>query len=323
MKALSLAQTIQALFEGALALLAIIGNLTIIVLILTTKKLQTSTNYLIVNLCLPGLVVGAAVLPLQVVADFDIYPEYPMICISAHTMIIIFDSWMIFGLVVVVADRQLAIFQPFSYEVYFTTRNVTVVSVVVVVVSLLTGVYPMVYQMYEYRVIPSCSFHHAIPYTYGMTMLIVYISCLVGIAVAYGRIILVVRKQIRQIASLTVTVDHSIATDQITRGGVTTTGYHGNEITNQPEQYKHTKHLYRKEVKATLVLLGTIAFFFVSSLPIMTCLVLLYNDVHPGRAVLISAIALSFLFHVLNPFIFGFGYKRFRDHLREALRCGR
>lgn len=72
----SFGQFVATLFLTLITLITIAGNLFVIIAILTNKRLQILSNYLIFSLSVTDLVLGLIVMPLRIVEDIYYYDKW-------------------------------------------------------------------------------------------------------------------------------------------------------------------------------------------------------------------------------------------------------
>lgn len=73
-----------ALLYGTISLLAVIGNLLVIWIVMTTRTMQTVTNWYIANLAMADVIIGAFAIPFQVQFTFGIRVPRPIIIKTSH-----------------------------------------------------------------------------------------------------------------------------------------------------------------------------------------------------------------------------------------------
>ncbi|NXA12756.1 HRH1 protein, partial [Sapayoa aenigma] len=109
------------LFLGSISLITIVMNILVLCAVKTEKKLQTVGNLHIVSLSVADLIVGAAVMPLNIV--YLLNPEWPLgvpACLFWLSMDYVASTASIFNLFILCIDRYRSVQQPLKYLKYRT-----------------------------------------------------------------------------------------------------------------------------------------------------------------------------------------------------------
>ncbi|NWX66658.1 HRH1 protein, partial [Promerops cafer] len=109
------------LFLGSISLITIVMNILVLCAVKTEKKLQTVGNLYIVSLSIADLIVGAAVMPLNIVDLLS--PEWPLglaACLFWLSMDYVASTASIFNLFILCMDRYRSVQQPLKYLKYRT-----------------------------------------------------------------------------------------------------------------------------------------------------------------------------------------------------------
>ncbi|XP_039564385.1 histamine H1 receptor [Passer montanus] len=109
------------LFLGSISLVTIVMNILVLCAVRTEKKLQTVGNLYIVSLSIADLIVGAAVMPLNIVDLLS--PEWPLglaACLFWLSMDYVASTASIFNLFILCMDRYRSVQQPLRYLKYRT-----------------------------------------------------------------------------------------------------------------------------------------------------------------------------------------------------------
>ncbi|NXP25178.1 HRH1 protein, partial [Scytalopus superciliaris] len=109
------------LFLGSISLITIVMNILVLCAVKTEKKLQTVGNLYIVSLSIADLIVGAAVMPLNVV--YLLSPVWPLglpACLFWLSMDYVASTASIFNLFILCIDRYRSVQQPLKYLKYRT-----------------------------------------------------------------------------------------------------------------------------------------------------------------------------------------------------------
>ncbi|NXA67058.1 HRH1 protein, partial [Mohoua ochrocephala] len=109
------------LFLGSISLITIVMNILVLCAVRTEKKLQTVGNLYIVSLSIADLIVGAAVMPLNIV--YLLSPVWPLglaACLFWLSMDYVASTASIFNLFILCMDRYRSVQQPLKYLKYRT-----------------------------------------------------------------------------------------------------------------------------------------------------------------------------------------------------------
>ncbi|XP_068816448.1 histamine H1 receptor [Struthio camelus] len=109
------------LFLGSISLITVVMNILVLYAVKTEKKLQTVGNLYIVSLSIADLIVGAAVMPLNIV--YLLSPVWPLgipACLFWLSMDYVASTASIFNLFILCIDRYRSVQQPLSYLKYRT-----------------------------------------------------------------------------------------------------------------------------------------------------------------------------------------------------------
>ncbi|NWW71654.1 HRH1 protein, partial [Climacteris rufus] len=109
------------LFLGSISLITIVMNILVLCAVKSEKKLQTVGNLYIVSLSVADLMVGAAVMPLNIV--YLLSPVWPLglaACLFWLSMDYVASTASIFNLFILCMDRYRSVQQPLKYLKYRT-----------------------------------------------------------------------------------------------------------------------------------------------------------------------------------------------------------
>ncbi|NWS32934.1 HRH1 protein, partial [Polioptila caerulea] len=112
---------ILGLFLGSISLTTIVMNILVLCAVKKEKKLQTVGNLYIVSLSIADLIVGAAVMPLNIVSLLS--PRWPLgleTCLFWLSMDYVASTASIFNLFILCMDRYRSVQQPLRYLKYRT-----------------------------------------------------------------------------------------------------------------------------------------------------------------------------------------------------------
>ncbi|NXO43189.1 HRH1 protein, partial [Locustella ochotensis] len=112
---------VLGLFLGSISLTTVVMNILVLCAVKTEKKLQTVGNLYIVSLSIADLIVGAAVMPLNIVDLLS--PRWPLglaACLFWLSMDYVASTASIFNLFILCMDRYRSVQQPLRYLKYRT-----------------------------------------------------------------------------------------------------------------------------------------------------------------------------------------------------------
>ncbi|NXO19903.1 HRH1 protein, partial [Cisticola juncidis] len=114
------------LFLGGISLTTIVMNILVLCAVRMERKLQTVGNLYIVSLSVADLIVGAAVMPLNIVDLLS--PSWPLgleVCLFWLSMDYVASTASIFNLFILCMDRYRSVQQPLQYLKYRTKMRAT------------------------------------------------------------------------------------------------------------------------------------------------------------------------------------------------------
>ncbi|KAI4890082.1 hypothetical protein NFI96_004851 [Prochilodus magdalenae] len=281
--------------ELVIAFLSTVGNLLVCAAVGLNRKLHTVTNYFLVSLAVADVCVGALAIPCAILTDMGIPRNNLHLCLLMLSVLIMLTQSSIFSLLAVAVERYVAIFMPFRYHSLMTPRNALLVILVTWVLAFLIGLVPL---MGWHKPPPAsgyCFFVLVVDMTYmvyfnffGCVMAPLMIMFLI-----YAQIFVTVKRQLRRIAS--------------ERGGAD-----GAANIN-------------KEMKTATSLFLVLFLFTVCWMPLHTinCFLLLCPSCPVPLPLLLTAIILSHANSAINPFLYAYKMKSFREAFKGIFLCCR
>ncbi|XP_063813354.1 adenosine receptor A3 [Pseudophryne corroboree] len=281
--------------ETVIGISAVLGNILVIWAVKLNKSLQNTTFFFIVSLAFADLAVGVLVMPLAIVVSLG-KPLHFHSCLFMCCLIIILTNASILSLLAISIDRYLRIKISTRYKIVITPRRICLSIWCVWIISFLLGLIPMFgwnnrsNLKDEERDYLNCKFLSVIRMDYIVYFNIigwVFFPLIVMLAL-YIEIFYLIRKQL---------------TKSTSSNGV----FFGKE-------YKTAKSL-------ALVLL----LFALSWLPlsILNCLIyfspniVMYKAFRPAS---FTAILLSHANSAMNPIIYAFKIKKFKDTFIQIIK---
>ncbi|XP_018415252.1 PREDICTED: adenosine receptor A3-like [Nanorana parkeri] len=128
--------------ETVIGISAILGNILVIWAVKINSSLQNTTFFFIVSLAFADLAVGVLVMPLAIIVSLGmVLPFYS--CLFMCCLMVILTNASILSLLAVSIDRYLRIKIPTRYKIVITPRRICLSIWLVWIVSVLVGLVPM------------------------------------------------------------------------------------------------------------------------------------------------------------------------------------
>ncbi|XP_073471844.1 adenosine receptor A3 [Aquarana catesbeiana] len=279
--------------ETMIGISAILGNILVIWAVKLNSNLQNTTFFFIVSLAFADLAVGVLVMPLAIIVSLGMkLPFYS--CLFMCCLMIILTNASILSLLAVSIDRYLRIKIPTRYKIVITPRRIYLSIWFVWILSFLVGLVPM----FGWNKKPEsnyleCKFLDVMKMEYMVYFNIfgwVFLPMLVILAL-YIEVFYLIRKHIRK--------------------NISNTGRRG--------------IFYGKEYKTAKSLALVFLLFAISWLPLSICNCYIYyakvTQYSSAFKWFISvAILLSHANSAMNPIIYAFKIKKFKDSYSQIIR---
>lgn len=282
--------------ELIIAFLSTVGNLLVCAAVGFNRKLHTVTNYFLVSLAVADVCVGALAIPCAIMTDLGIPRNNLYLCVLMLSVLIMLTQSSIFSLLAVAVERYVAIFMPFRYHSTMTPRNALLIILVTWVLAFLIGLVPLM----GWRKTPTndsnCYFVNVVDMTYMVyfNFFACVLAPLIVMFLIYAQIFLTVKRQMRRIAA--------------DRGGQA----NSEGATN-----------IKKEMKTATSLFLVLFLFTVCWIPlhIINCFLLLCPQCYVPLPLLLTAIILSHANSAVNPFLYAYKMKSFREAFKGIFMC--
>ena len=131
MASYSLETILTSIFMITVSVVAVIGNLLVIVAILWNKRLRTVCNFLFLNLAVADMLQGAISMPLRLADQLNQTDKSPLIpCLVVIPLTVFLFGASNFNLTLISLDRYLALKKPFLYPTLAVPCKVAFIIVV-------------------------------------------------------------------------------------------------------------------------------------------------------------------------------------------------
>lgn len=106
----------------AIALTSVFGNILVMLAVFTNRRLQTTSNYLLVALAVPDFFQGAVSLPLRLVEVLKTDVYHKLFCRAAIPVSTLFGGTSNLHILLIAIERFIAICWPYFYCTWITTK---------------------------------------------------------------------------------------------------------------------------------------------------------------------------------------------------------
>ncbi|XP_037352713.1 adenosine receptor A2a [Talpa occidentalis] len=303
---LTMGSLVYITVELAIAVLAVLGNVLVCWAVWLNSNLQNVTNYFVVSLAAADIAVGVLAIPFAITISTGFCAACHG-CLFIACFVLVLTQSSIFSLLAIAIDRYIAIRIPLRYNGLVTGTRAKGIIGVCWVLSFAIGLTPMLgwnncsplkedkngsKTCPEGRV--ACLFEYVVPMNYMVyynffACVLVPLLLMLGI---YLRIFLAARRQLKQMES-------------------------------QPLPGERTRSTLQKEVHAAKSLAIIVGLFALCWLPlhIINCFTFFCPRCkHAPTWLMYLAIILSHTNSVVNPFIYAYRIREFRQTFRKIIR---
>ncbi|XP_052873701.1 adenosine receptor A2a [Anopheles cruzii] len=315
------------LFECLVGLTAIFGNTLVIVAFKRERRLRRRTNFYIISLASADLLVGTFGIPFAVLSSMGL-PRNLHACLFTISLLVVLCTISIFCLVAVSIDRYWAILHPLAYSRNMRTKTTMYIIGLCWLAGLVIGFLPL-FGWHEQPDEDACLFVQVMNYDYLVFLYLVTIIIpgllLLAFYIHIYRVIVRQRKQIVSINSVDSRFSESLPN---LAGSMSAAGQRSTPSGDRSKKDQYTgtmlrvlRAAQRREVKATQNLSIIVLFFMVCWMPLHTinCIMAFCPDCQICGAVMLFVITLSHLNSAINPLLYAYHLKDFRDALRRLL----
>ena len=309
--------------------ITVFGNLLVIVTILTTKKIQTPTNYFILSLSITDLCIGTLVMPNS--AIITLHWEWPLgaIFCNIYTSVdVMLCTVSILTLFAISLDRYIAVTRPLRYQQQVTCRRVYKVCGFIWIFSFILAFVPIhlgwnsadgsVQNMANPRI---CAFELNKVYVL-IDSVGTYFAPLTVMCVVYMNVLLITKRQVQEI-------------NKLSRLGQTT-----NMLSNRKKDKKHkisngdNTHLQipakssgfhsppklASDTKATITLASLVLAFAICWIPYFVIFTMKPFISEPVNVHIdLFCLWLGYVNSAINPFLYAYYNSAFRNAFARVL----
>ncbi|KAM9466938.1 adenosine receptor A2a-like [Clarias gariepinus] len=285
--------------EVTISVLSTSGNLLVCIAVCRNKKLRTVTNYFLVSLAAADFFVGTLAIPCAIMADLGLPHHNLYLCTVIVYMLMTLTQISVFSLLAIAIERYLAILLPFHYQRLLKPSNARLVIVLTWFLAFLLSSVPLLGLQDRSSHIDYCFFSCVVDI--ALLVYFNFFGCvlipLLVMFFVYAHIFITVRRQVRRIAAL-----HSAL-----------------EV-----QARQTSAMRREAKKATSIFL--LIFLFVlcwMPIHITNCLQQFCPQCAVPLPVILTAVILSHANSAINPLLYAYRMKSFRQAFKGMFLCCR
>ncbi|KAK7893276.1 hypothetical protein WMY93_022428 [Mugilogobius chulae] len=280
--------------ELIIAVLAFIGNFLVCLAIIRTKKLRTVTNYFLVSLAVADMLVGLVAIPCAVLADLG-RPHHDMpLCLLMLSVLIVLTQSSVLSLLAVAAERYMAILLPFQYQRLMSPRAARLALLLTWSLAVLSGCVPVI----DWQTPPGNSMYCIFTCVVHMSFMVYcnffcfLLVPLIAMFIIYARIFLIVRGQLRRMAQA--------------------------RTCPSALEHKTPGEMHKATSLFLLLFLFTVCWM---PIHLINCVLFFCPTCNVPMSITLVAILLSHANSALNPLLYAYRMRSFRQALIEMFRC--
>ena len=326
----SVDQVVLVIIFSIITLLTTGGNCLVLAAIATNRQLRSRTNYFVFSLAVADLTVSILVMPFSVVnVLFDSWHFGWVFCYFWISCDVTCCTASILHLCVISMDRYLAITEPLTYKVTLSRRRALAMIACVWVCSIAISFIPIYLGWYSDGSVPlyvnakQCGLYVNRTYAVISSTLSFYAPLLVMIF-AYVKIFRIARRQAAEIAKqenmlMSYCCEHPSSRSRPANGSC------ANSAMATPHRRKSSHKRFGKDSKAIKTLGTLMGLFCVCWLPffIIYLLVPFCTRCHIPDQFVLFITWLGYLNSFINPFVYAFLQRDFRNAFKRILLCQR
>lgn len=314
------------IFLAMFILVAIVGNILVILSVLCNKHLQTVTNFFIVNLAIADLLLSIIVLPFSASLEvFGCWVFGRVFCNIWAAVDVLCCTASILSLCIISIDRYIGVKHCLKYPTIMTERKAGVILVVVWVSSMVISIGPLL----GWKEPPPsdesiCSITEEPGYALFSSLFSFYLPLMV-ILVMYTRVYIVARRTTKSLEA-GVKRERDKSMDVVLRIHCRSNPEDSNSKTkNHPFRSSLSVRLmkFSREKKAAKTLAIVVGMFILCWLPFFFVLPLgsFFPALKPSEVVFKVIFWLGYFNSCINPVIYPCSSKEFQRAFTRLLRC--
>ncbi|XP_072038994.1 melatonin receptor type 1B-B-like [Amphiura filiformis] len=291
---------LYGIYRSTFAIIGNIGNTLVILTILTTTKLQTTTNVFVFSLAIADLSITGFWEPVTAIGIFGrrgkFYEDWPRLCAAVSSVCFISCTCSLWNIGAIAVNRYVFICKNQHYTKIFTWKNTIAIAIAIWVICILADLsnhFGWGGHTYDVKFI-ACSYDRLADYGHVLFTICVFISLpVILIVVCYAQVFLTLRRSSQRVK---------------------------NQIPAASQQ--NTRNVNSKDLKL-LKMLFTIFITYISFWTFYTLLLLIdFRDNIPAPAYFIAGM-MAHMSSSINSILYGVMNKNFRDSYKKILSCGR
>ncbi|XP_056373312.1 alpha-1B adrenergic receptor [Hyla sarda] len=312
---------------GAFISVAIVGNIMVIISVVTNRQLRIPTNYLIVNLAIADLFLSTTVLPFSATLEIadqwvfgrifcDIWAAMDVLCCTAS----------IFSLCAISIDRYIGVRYTLQYPTIVTRRRVLLVLLGVWMLSIVISIGPLLgWKQQTVTDEAVCDITTEPFYAIFSSLTSFYIPLIV-ILLMYCRVYVVAKRITKNLEAgvMKENMDSKELTLRIHCRNMNDGSPNSKSKNQQPRSSLSLKLLkFSREKKAAKTLGIVVGLFILCWLPFFTALPLasIFKELEPPETVQKVIFWLGYFNSCLNPIIYPCSSKEFKRAFIRILKC--
>ncbi|XP_028275736.1 adenosine receptor A1-like [Parambassis ranga] len=308
--------------ELVIAVLAIVGNILVCLAVRCNKRLRTYTNYFLVSMAVADILVGLLAIPSAVLTDLGRPHHNLPLCRVLLSILLVLTQSSILSLLAVAAERYMAILLPFQYQRIMSPRSTRLALLATWALGGLSGSVPLMDWQRQPADSNVCVFSCVVDMRYMVyfNFFCCLLLPLVAMSIIYGRIFLTVRHQLRSIAVAGGGSSGGGASredeERESKEGEAESGSETSSTSAPASRPKPRTRPHRELQKATSLFL-LLFLFMVCWMPIhlINCIMLLCPQCNVPMWLVLVAILLSHANSALNPILYAYRMRSFRQTL--------
>uniref|UniRef100_A0A8C5MA74 Adrenoceptor alpha 1B n=1 Tax=Leptobrachium leishanense TaxID=445787 RepID=A0A8C5MA74_9ANUR len=311
---------------GAFICIAIVGNIMVILSVVTNRQLRIPTNYLIVNLAIADLLLSTTVLPFSATFEIANYWVFGRIfCDMWAAMDVLCCTASIFSLCAISIDRYIGVRYSLRYPTIVTRKRTLLALVCVWILSIVISIGPLLgWKQQAPNDEGACDITTELFYAIFSSLGSFYIPLIV-ILVMYCRVY-VVAKRITKNLEAGVMKEMMDSKELTLRIHCKNMHEHSpnNSKNNQPRSSLSLKLLkFSREKKAAKTLGIVVGMFILCWLPFFTALPLgaIFKQLEPPETLTSVIFWLGYFNSCINPIIYPCSSKEFKRAFIRILKC--